>query len=132
MDLATLQAQLMQGEDDDHLWDYNESEETTGVQLIQASNNTDDNPASSNISYSFLQMTKSSIIPKRWILLDNQSIVDIFCNTQLFHNIHTMKTTLHIHCNVGVATMNQQGELHGYGPCGTIQAELQTYYPWPK
>ena len=33
----------------------------------------------------------------------------MFFNPQLLHNIYNTKTTLHIHCNAGIATMNQQG-----------------------
>ena len=82
---------------------------------IQTTKSTDVCSDTTNVSYSFLQMSKASIILKTWILLDNQLMVDISCNVQLLHNIHTTKTSLHIHCNMEITTTNKQGELDGCG-----------------
>ena len=54
-------------------------------------------------------------VPKSWILLDNQSTVDVFHNADLLKNIRKGKTHLDIHCNAGVASTNLVGELLGYG-----------------
>jgi len=54
-------------------------------------------------------------VPKTWILLDNQSTVDVFHNAALLTNIRKNKTYMDIHCNAGVTSTNMIGELSGYG-----------------
>jgi hypothetical protein len=54
-------------------------------------------------------------IPPTWILLDNQSTIDVFCNKQLLVNIHKTNSTMSIHCNAGVKTTSEIGDLPGYG-----------------
>jgi hypothetical protein len=58
---------------------------------------------------------KKVSIPKSWILLDNQSTVDMFHNEKLLQNIRTIDTYMDIHCNAGVTSTNMVGDLHGYG-----------------
>ena len=54
-------------------------------------------------------------LPLEWILLDNQSTVDVFTNCHLLKNICRSKTNMFIHCTTGVAKTNMIGDLPGYG-----------------
>ena len=54
-------------------------------------------------------------VDKNWILLDNQSTVDVFYNKQLLRNIRQSKTGMEIHCNAGTTTTYTIGEFPGYG-----------------
>ena len=49
------------------------------------------------------------------MLLDNQSTVDVFCNSDLLDDIHDSDHPLAIHCNAGIAWAHQRGTLPGYG-----------------
>ena len=53
-------------------------------------------------------------LPQEWILLDNQSTVDVFSNAHLLRNIHTTDQTMTIMCNAGVTHTNMIGEMPGY------------------
>lgn len=55
-------------------------------------------------------------LPKTWILLDNQSTVDVFCNGELLTDIRESTESMEIHCNAGIASTNLIGDLDGYGP----------------
>ena len=74
--------------------------------------NSDDDD--SNLEFSFhtknLQQT-----PDTWVLLDNQSTVDVFFNAALLENIRVSDSSLDIYCNAGVATVNKIGNFPGYG-----------------
>lgn len=54
-------------------------------------------------------------IPNSWILLDNQSTVDVFHNADLLENIREVNSSMQIHCNAGITSTNLQGDLAGYG-----------------
>jgi hypothetical protein len=57
----------------------------------------------------------SSAVPNDWILLDNQSVVNVFYNERLLKNIRKADSFMDIHCNTGVTSTNLIGDLPGYG-----------------
>ena len=50
------------------------------------------------------------------MLLDSQATIAVISNGEFLTNIHHVKTTLHIRCNVGVKTTTMRGNLSRYGP----------------
>ena len=52
---------------------------------------------------------------KNWILLDNQSTTDLFCNKEFLTNIHRSNESTAIHTNGGMLMVNQKGTLEDYG-----------------
>jgi hypothetical protein len=64
---------------------------------------------------SVLMNQPTAHVPKDWILLDNQSTVDVFYNDKLLQNIRKSDTSMDIHCNAGVTSTDMVGNLPGYG-----------------
>jgi hypothetical protein len=58
----------------------------------------------------------SIVIPKAWILLDNQSsTIDVFYNESILKNIRKSDTHIDIHCSTGITSTDLIGDLPGYG-----------------
>ena len=53
-------------------------------------------------------------LPSSSILLDSCSTANLIMNKPLLHDIHTVDTSINIHCNTGKVTINQQGYLGDY------------------
>ena len=69
-----------------------------------------------NDEYRSVMLNQGSVtVPKAWILLDNQSTVDVFYNKNLLRNIRKAKKPMEIHCNAGVTSTDLIGDLPGYG-----------------
>ncbi|KAI2499082.1 Reverse transcriptase (RNA-dependent DNA polymerase) [Fragilaria crotonensis] len=62
-----------------------------------------------------MQIGKDGRLPQTWILLDNQSTVDVFCNKKMLTNIREHTNAMDIHCNAGITSTKWIGELKGYG-----------------
>lgn len=54
-------------------------------------------------------------MPKTWVLLDNQSTLDVFSNGDLLENIREGLGSMTIHCNAGSTRTTMIGDLPGYG-----------------
>jgi hypothetical protein len=71
-------------------------------------------------------------IPATWILLDNQSTIDVFSNEKLLRNLSMTKNTMRIHSTGGVSYTDMVGDLHGTGTVqyGTNLMELLIFHHW--
>ena len=54
-------------------------------------------------------------LPMEWVLLDNQSTIDVFVNHRLLRNIRQIGQYMYIHCTARLTRTNLVGELPGYG-----------------
>jgi hypothetical protein len=56
-----------------------------------------------------------SKIPKEWVLIDSQSTLHLFNNSELLTNIQKTSTTMRIASNGGYSSPTMQGEYDGFG-----------------
>jgi len=68
-----------------------------------------------SLSDAVVQHVRQREIPKTWVLLDNQSTVDVFYNGGLLTNIRTVAHGMRINSHGGSSVTHQQGDLPGYG-----------------
>ena len=54
-------------------------------------------------------------VPTSWILLDNQSTIDVFSSAKLLKNIRKTNRVMYIHCTAGTTSTDMVGDLPGYG-----------------
>jgi hypothetical protein len=97
------------------------NERQTGEQMLMAGIETGEFDNDPGVGFTFHQESdvarkvKEGRVPSSWILLDNQSTVDVFHNADLLKNIRTGDGHMDIHCNAGVTRTNLIGDLPGYG-----------------
>jgi hypothetical protein len=77
--------------------------------------NDDNDEESYNVYDEFMFHQSHLRVDKNWIILDNCSTTDIFCNRKILSNIRDADTTLKIHCNAGSKVIRKVGTLHNYG-----------------
>jgi hypothetical protein len=63
-------------------------------------------------SFQFAQV--DGRLPSTWMLLDNQSTVNIFCNQALLRDIKATDRCMHVRCNAGWTVTNLIGRFPGY------------------
>ena len=52
---------------------------------------------------------------RKWLLLDSQSTIDIFCNSDYLENVKEVKKGIILHTNNGSSNINKKGYLKNYG-----------------
>jgi hypothetical protein len=67
-----------------------------------------------NVEESFQFAQVKGKLPRSWVLLDNQSMVNIFYNKALLWDVHVTTRCMHVQCNTGWTAMNLIGQLPGY------------------
>jgi hypothetical protein len=65
-------------------------------------------------SFQFAQAQLEGRLPKTWILLDNQSTVNIFCNKDLLKDVRITHHCMCVRCNAGWSVTNMIGRFPGY------------------
>ena len=73
------------------------------------------NKKKADINYNNVLSQAKGKIDKDWLLLDNQSTVNVICNPALLTNIRQIKQCMYIYCNAGMTSTNWVGEFEGYG-----------------
>jgi hypothetical protein len=68
-----------------------------------------------NIKYSLNMNHVKARLDRFWILLDNQSTVNIFWNTMFLVNVRKTTKRLELHTNAGSTIIDEIGELPGVG-----------------
>ena len=79
-----------------------------------------------------MKLDESGKIPKSWILLNNQSTVDVFYNANLLRNIRKGEKHMDIHLTQVLQALTWLVTCQDMGQCGTIQMGLPTSCPWQK
>ena len=107
-------------------WTAQTSKQESGEQFLHSGILQDDDNNDITTSWIFsqvhlvhdqthLETRHGGRLPMEWVLLDNQSTIDVFVNRRLLKNIRRIGQYMYIHCTAGVTRTNLVGELPGYG-----------------
>ena len=103
-----------------HMVEHDEEEEENNVDSDNQQNNTHIATYSTSPSHTVTLLHVESYIqhhhiqPNRSLFLDSCSSTNLISTLSLLHNIHEVKTTLHVRCNAGVLSTNQMGYFRTY------------------
>ena len=62
----------------------------------------------------FQMLIQANRLSGNVLLIDSCSSVNLICNSDLLHDIVTVDWHMRVHCNAGVRTTNQQGQLGNF------------------
>jgi hypothetical protein len=96
------------------------SKKTTFAQTETTETDNEDESGNQFASYGFanLRLNFSSLAMlnlRNMILLDNQSMVDLFCNSKLVSHVWETDDTMTVHSNGGALTTNTKAHIKNYG-----------------
>ena len=119
-----------------HMAEHDEEEEESTVNSDNQQNNTHITSYSAYPSHTVTLLHVESYIqhhhiqPNRSLFLDSCSSTNLISMPSLLHDIHEVKTTLHVRCNAGILSTTKWDTWgHTLNRYGTIQEGWPTFYP---
>ena len=119
-----------------HMAKHDEEEEESNINSDNQQNHTHITTCSAYPSHTVTLLHVESYIqhhhiqPNRSLFLDSCSSTNLVSMPSLLHNIHEVKTTLHVCCNVGSCLQTKWDTWeHTLNRYGTIQEGWPTFYP---
>ena len=81
------------------------------IAFIQEGSVAQENVEKGNTEHVYYNYNQVHELMKKWILLDNQSTTDIFCEKNILKNIRKVDETLKLHSNGGILVSNMKVDL---------------------